>query len=142
VIRLTRKYRLAASHRLHTDALTPEQNREIYGKCNNPYGHGHDYIVEVSVRGQVDPVTGRAADVEALDRLVRQEVLRPLDHRNLNADVPEFAATAPTSENLALAIRTRLRKKWRSTFPGSWPELEGIRILETRNNLFEIKETT
>lgn len=138
MIRLTRRYRFSASHRLHAGQLSEAENRELYGKCSNPYGHGHDYLLEVSVRGPVEERSGRAADLAALDRLVLAEAVRPFDHRNLNEDVPEFAAVVPTTENLALEIQQRLRRSWSAAFPGQWPRLDGIKIRETKRNTFEI----
>jgi len=138
MFRVTRRYTFAASHRLDSRRLTPAQNRELYGKCNNPYGHGHNYVVEVSARGPLDPLTQRAVDTAALDRLVTGEVLDHLDHRNLNTEVPAFAQAVPTSENLAAEICRRLKRRWPSVFPGPWPCLEKIRIAETPRNIFEV----
>jgi 6-pyruvoyltetrahydropterin/6-carboxytetrahydropterin synthase len=138
VFRLTRVYRFAASHRLHTAELSEEENRRVYGKCNNPYGHGHNYVLEVSARGPADPLTGRAVDARLLDGLVSREVLEPFDHRNLNADVNSFARAVPTSENLAVEICRRLKEKWSAAFPDEWPRLERVRIAETPRNIFEI----
>ncbi len=139
MFRLTRRYRFSASHRLHSDALTAEENRELYGKCNNPYGHGHNYVLEVSVRGPMEPETGRVADIAALDRLVAETAVRPFDHRNLNADAPEFATVPATTENVALVIERRLENAWREVFPGEWPRLDRIRVQETKRNTFEIR---
>jgi 6-pyruvoyltetrahydropterin/6-carboxytetrahydropterin synthase len=139
VIRLTRKYRLSASHRLHSAQLSEEVNQELYGKCNNPFGHGHNYEIEISVRGPVDPRSGRGVDCRVLDRLVRDEVLTPLHNRNLNIEVPEFANVVPTTENLGIVIHRRLGEKWRATFPGEWPALEKVRIAETERNIFEVR---
>jgi 6-pyruvoyltetrahydropterin/6-carboxytetrahydropterin synthase len=139
VIRLTRKYRLSASHRLHSPQLSEEVNQELYGKCNNPFGHGHNYEIEVSVRGPVDPRSGRGVDCLVLDRLVRDEVLTPLHNRNLNSEVPEFASVVPTTENLGIVIHRRLREKWRTVFPDEWPALEKVRIAETERNIFEVR---
>lgn len=138
MFRVTRQYRFAASHRLHSELLTGEENRRLYGKCNNPYGHGHNYVLEVSAGGPLDPVTGRAVDPAALDRLVERLVVGPFDHRNLNTEVEAFAHSAPTSENLAREVWRRLEKGWSAAFPGEWPTLEGVRIAETPNNIFEI----
>lgn len=135
MIRLTRRYRFSASHRLHTGRLSESENQELYGRCSNPYGHGHNYVVEVSLHGPIDPVSGRAADVAALDNLVRDQVLAAFDHRDLNVEIP---ALVPTTENLALEIRSRLRRRWAAAFPGDWPKLEKIRIAETTRNAFEI----
>jgi 6-pyruvoyltetrahydropterin/6-carboxytetrahydropterin synthase len=138
VFRVTRRYQLAASHRLHAPGLTEEENCRLYGKCNNPYGHGHNYVVEVSARGPVDPATGRAVDVAALDELVGRQVMARFDHRNLNAEVPAFRDRVPTSENLAREICRGLKEEWRAVFPGEWPKLEKVRIGETARNIFEI----
>ena len=137
MFRVTRRYRLAASHRLHAEALSEEENRQTFGKCNNPFGHGHNYIVEVSARGPLDERTGRAIDPAKLDTLVTREIIAPLDHRNLNLDVDWFAGAVPTTENLTSEIQRRLSDSWESTFPGEWPKLEKIRILETPRNIFE-----
>lgn len=137
MFRVTKQYRFAASHRLHASELSDEENRALYGKCNHPYGHGHNYVVEVSARGPLDE-HGRAVDVALLDDLVRREVLAPFEHRNLNVEVACFERAVPTSENLAVEICRRLKRNWRSVFPGEWPKLEKVRIGETRKNIFEI----
>lgn len=139
MFRVTRRYGFAASHRLHSLRLSEEENARIYGKCNNPYGHGHDYFVEVSARGPADETTGLAAPIGALDDLVRREILGPFDHRNLNADTDAFDDCVPTTENLAREIARRLKRGWRSAFPGEWPKLEKVRIAETRRNIFELE---
>jgi 6-pyruvoyltetrahydropterin/6-carboxytetrahydropterin synthase len=138
-MRLTRRYRFAASHRLHSDAFSEEQNRELYGKCNNPYGHGHDYILDVMAHGPVEPASGRVVDIPTLDRLVSEQVLNDFDHHYLNADLAEFQAVVPTSENIMRVIEDRLLARWGEVFPGEWPRLEGIRLRETRRNSFELK---
>jgi 6-pyruvoyltetrahydropterin/6-carboxytetrahydropterin synthase len=132
-MRLTRRYRFAASHRLDSPALSAEENRKLYGKCNNPYGHGHDYSIDISVEGPLNP-GGLVVDREALDQLVEERVLRVLDHKNLNQDVPEFERAVPTTENLASAIERRLREHW--NLP---PRLARIRIAETDRNTFEME---
>ena len=134
---LTRRYMFSASHRLHSDAMSEAENVATYGKCNNPYGHGHNYVVEVSARGPLDG-SGRAVDIELLDRLVERQVLAPFAHRNLNLDVNSFARLVPTSENLAVEICRRLKDNWRTAFPGEWPKLERVRIAETARNIFEV----
>jgi 6-pyruvoyltetrahydropterin/6-carboxytetrahydropterin synthase len=136
---VTRRYGFSASHRLHAPQLGEEENRRLYGKCNNPYGHGHNYVIDVSALGPVDARTGRAVDIEALDGLMRREVLEPFDHSNLNVQVGAFQAVVPTSENLAIEICRRLKASWKSAFPGEWPRLEKIRIAETDRNIFEVK---
>ena len=138
-MRVTRRYRFAASHRLHSSAFTELQNRELYGKCNNPYGHDHDYVLDVTATGPVDPSSGLVVHVPTLDRLVSERVLRDFDHRYINADLAEFKALVPTSENIMRVIEDRLMTHWSEVFPGQWPRLEGIRLRETKRNFFELK---
>ena len=130
---LTSRYRFSASHRLDTAALTPEENRRLYGKCNNPHGHGHDYVLEISVEGPVGP-DGQVVNREAMDKLIRQRVLARLDHKNLNADLPEFASTVATTENLATLVHGVLTGHW--TLPA---RLARVRISETGRNSFELE---
>ena len=137
MIRVTRQYRFSASHRLHAPSLDPEENRALFGKCNNPYGHGHNYVLEVSVRGPVDEETGLAVDTRRLDGLVENSVLRDVRTTDLN-HLPDFAARVPTTENLAAAVLERLERCWPTAFSGQWPALEKVRIQETRRNGFEI----
>lgn len=125
-----RRYPVSASHRLHTDALTAEQNRTAYGKCNNTHGHGHNYMVEVLVGGAVDAETGMVVDMAALDEAVGERVLDRFDHANLNLD-PLFAERVPTTENFCRAIFDLLR----DALPGG--ALESVRVEETENNFFE-----
>jgi 6-pyruvoyltetrahydropterin/6-carboxytetrahydropterin synthase len=138
-MRVTRRYRFAASHRLHSAALTEDENRELYGKCSNPYGHGHDYVLDVTAVGPVSELSGQVVHVATLDRLVSEQVLNDFDHRYLNADLGEFKSAVPTSENIIRVIEDRLIARWRETFPGEWPRLEGIRLRETKRNVFELK---
>lgn len=137
-MQLTRRYYFSALHRLHSDAISEQANQELYGKCNNPFGHGHNYEVEVTVRGPVDDRTGRVVDLEDLDALVKREVTEPLEHRNLNAEIPEFQELVPTTENLGLILDRRLRAAWPAAFPLRVPALERVRIYETARNIFEI----
>jgi 6-pyruvoyltetrahydropterin/6-carboxytetrahydropterin synthase len=137
--RLTRRYRFSASHRLHAASLTEAENRELYGKCDYPYGHGHNYELEVSVRGDVDPSIGMLVRIEDLDKLVAGRVIRDMDHRDLNCDVPEFARLVPTTENLADVVSSRLKVAWTGTFGASGVRLDGIRIRETGKNSVELK---
>ena len=141
MIRVTRKYRFSASHRLHAPGLSDAENADLYGKCNNPYGHGHDYEIEISARGPLDPRSGRAIDPVALDRLVEQQVLAPFDHKYLNSESALFQQIVQTTENLARAIYARLQASWNSAFPGPWPVLDKVRIAETPRNIFEVSET-
>ena len=91
MFRVTRRYRFSASHRLHTAALSDDDNRRLYGKCNNPFGHGHNYVVEVSARGPADEATGMAVNPAALDALVGREVIAAFDHRDLSTEIAAFA---------------------------------------------------
>jgi 6-pyruvoyltetrahydropterin/6-carboxytetrahydropterin synthase len=136
--RVTRRYKFAASHRLHSGRFSEEENRELYGKCNNPYGHGHDYVLDVSVTGPVDAVSGQVVNIQVLDRLVDERILRDFDHRYLNADVAEFGKVVPTSENIIRVMEDRLQAHWRESFAGDWPRLEKIHLRETRRNAFEL----
>ncbi len=140
---LTRRYRFSASHRLHAAGFTEEENRELYGKCNNPYGHGHNYTLEVSVRGEVDGKTGQLARPAVLDELVGREVLAELDHRSLNEEIAAFSGggegMVPTTENLAAWIEQTLQAGWRTAFPDGKPELCAVRVLETKRNSFELR---
>jgi 6-pyruvoyltetrahydropterin/6-carboxytetrahydropterin synthase len=132
-MRLTRRYRFAASHRLNAEALSPEENTRLYGKCNNPYGHGHDYVLDVTVEGRVHP-DGQVVDRQELDTLVSEQVLARLDHRNLNCDVLELERRVPTTENLASAIEDMLMRSWK--LPA---RLAKVRISETAKNTFELE---
>lgn len=129
-IELGRRYRFAASHRLHSDKLSEEENSRVYGKCNNPYGHGHNYTLEICVSGTVDPATGMIASLTELDGFVEREVIEPFDHRSLNEEVPEFREKVPTTENVCIEIYRRLKH-----FPKA--KLERVRVEETANNAFE-----
>jgi 6-pyruvoyltetrahydropterin/6-carboxytetrahydropterin synthase len=135
---LTRRYGFAASHRLYCEHLTEQQNRDTFGKCANPFGHGHNYEVEVTVSGEVDPVTGRAVDIAVLDNLADEQILKPFRHRDLNREVPAFATAVPTTENLAIEVDRRLRMSWTGAFPANQPRLEKVRIRETARNICDI----
>jgi 6-pyruvoyltetrahydropterin/6-carboxytetrahydropterin synthase len=132
-VKLTRRYRFSASHRLDTQALSADENRKLYGKCNNPYGHGHDYVIDVTVAGSPDE-SGQIVGREALDTLVAQRVLARFDHRNLNVDIEELQGVVPTTENLAVAIEKALRDGWPLQ-----AKLDRVRISETERNIFELE---
>jgi len=125
-----RRYTISASHRLHADVLSAEANRATYGKCNNPHGHGHNYVVEVVVAGAVSPETGMIINMVALDEVVRSHVMDRFDHANLNLD-PLFVNRVPTTENLSRAVYALLK----DALPAG--ELERVRVEETENNFFE-----
>ena len=129
-LELTRRYAIAASHRLHTPQFDDAENRRLYGKCNNPYGHGHNYIVEVTITGEVEPATGMIAHLDNLDRYVEREIIEPFDHTYLNQDVEAFRDRVPTTENLCIELFERLRR-----FPDA--RLVRIRLEETGRNSFE-----
>ncbi|MFZ0229170.1 MAG: 6-carboxytetrahydropterin synthase [Mycobacterium sp.] len=127
---LTRRYMFSASHRLHSDEMSPEANREIYGKCNNPFGHGHNYITEITVSGQVDGHTGMVCNLTDLDGFVHKQVLKRYDHQNLNL-LQEFSESVPTTENLCISIYQIVKRGFHKA------HLEKVRIEETMLNSFE-----
>jgi 6-pyruvoyltetrahydropterin/6-carboxytetrahydropterin synthase len=129
-VALGRRYHFAASHRLHSANLSEEENWRFYGKCNNPYGHGHNYVVEVLVSGTVDPATGMIVNLADLDSFVEREVIEVFDHKSMNEDVEAFRETVPTTENVCVEIFRRLK-----AFPLA--KLERVRVDETSNNSFE-----
>jgi 6-pyruvoyltetrahydropterin/6-carboxytetrahydropterin synthase len=122
---LTRKAEFSASHYYHNPEFTHEENQRIFGKCNNPHGHGHNYTLEVTVKGQVDARSGFVVDLKELKDIMNREVIDALDHRFLNKEVPEFAEAIPTTENLAISIWDRLKSKLKLA------ELHRIRVYET-----------
>jgi 6-pyruvoyltetrahydropterin/6-carboxytetrahydropterin synthase len=127
---LTRRYMFSASHRLHSEAMSAEENASTYGKCNNPYGHGHNYALEVTVSGRVGEKTGMVCNLADLDGFVQSEILERFDLQNLNA-LPQFGQTVPTTENLCTVIYDILRR-------GFGPaHLEKVRLEETMMNSFE-----
>ncbi len=130
-VSLTRRYKFAASHRLHSTDLSEAENQRVYGKCNNPFGHGHNYEVSVTVTGPVDPATGMIASLSDLDPFVNREIVEAFDHKNLNEEIPEFRAVVPTTENLCREVFRRLQ-----SFPAA--RLERVRIDETSKNSFEV----
>jgi 6-pyruvoyltetrahydropterin/6-carboxytetrahydropterin synthase len=127
---LSRRYRFSASHRLHNEAMSQADNQSTYGKCNNPYGHGHNYTVEVTVSGQVDEKTGMVCNLTDLDGFVEREVLARYDHENLNT-LPEFSQQVPTTENLCIHIYEIVQRGFHQA------HLERVKIEETMMNSFE-----
>jgi 6-pyruvoyltetrahydropterin/6-carboxytetrahydropterin synthase len=127
---LSRRYRISASHRLHLEAMSAEENRSTYGKCNNPYGHGHNYTIEITVSGQVDAKTGMVCNLTDLDSFIEKEVLARYDHENLNT-LQEFAVEVPTTENLCIQIYEIVQRGF------SHAHLEKVRLEETMMNSFE-----
>ena len=124
---VTRRVHFNAAHRLHNPALSDEENRALFGPCNNPNFHGHNYELDVSVTGEVDPVTGYVVDLGVVKRIVEERVVSYLDHRNLNLDIPEFAKRNPTAENIAVVIWQRLE----GSLPG---RLARVVLWETPRN--------
>lgn len=141
---LTRRYRFSSAHRLHSPSLSAAENQQTYGRCNNPYGHGHNYVLEVSVAGEPDGVTGRVVAIEDLDKYVASTVLSVYDGKNMNMDIESFQGeTVPTTENVAVDVRRRLEMQWPepdSPWPHTprMPRLAGVRLFETRKNIFDI----
>ena len=127
---MTRRYMFSASHRLHSEAMSPEENLAVYGKCNNPHGHGHNYSVEVTVSGQVSESTGMICNLVDLDGFVAKQITGRFDLQNLNT-LPEFANTVPTTENLCIVIEDILRRGF------THAHLDKVRIEETMMNSFE-----
>ena len=126
---LSRRYHFSASHRLHAELFNDERNREVFGKCNNPHGHGHNYTVEVTFGGQVDPTTGMVCNLADLDAYAREHFLDVFDHQNLNL-LPQFANQVSTTENLSIEAYRVF-----SQFPHS--HLERVHVEETSNNSFD-----
>lgn len=138
MISLTRRYRFSASHRLHSPALSEAENARVYGKCNNPFGHGHDYVLEIAVAGPVDARTGLIISVPALDQFIHRHVLQLFASRNINADVPQFGQLAATTENVALVIAGIVQQNWHDSFSDLPARATSIRIQETARNGFEV----
>jgi 6-pyruvoyltetrahydropterin/6-carboxytetrahydropterin synthase len=125
MIYLTRKCEFSASHYYHNPEFTTEENRRIFGKCNNPNGHGHNYTLELTVKGEVNSKSGFVVDLKDLKEILNREVLEVMDHRLLNKEVPEFANNIPTTENIAISIWRRLQPKLKVA------ELHRVRLYET-----------
>ena len=130
MMRLTRTYRFAASHRLNVPEYSEQQNQELFGKCNNPYGHGHNYQVQVTVEGAINPETGLVVDPNILDQIVNKEVVAHFDHKYINQDVAEFQTRRASTEVIGEVIEERLLASW----PADFPRLREIKIQETKRN--------
>ena len=137
MVYLTRRYRFSASHRLHNETLSDEANLRIYGKCDSPFGHGHNYMLEVTVEGPIDEETGMAFDLGALDGVVEKEVLERFDHSNLNLDVENFRSKVPTTENVCEEIFHLLEGKLDGGGPLHAAQLARVRLEETNWNFFD-----
>ena len=133
IVEITRREEFSASHRLHDSRLSPEENRELYGICNNPNGHGHNYELEVTVRGVV-PASGMVMNLTVLMGILRGKILPLLDHKHLNHDVPFLESVIPTAENVAVALWNEIEPEIRR-YEGC--RLHRIRLYESRNNLVD-----
>jgi 6-pyruvoyltetrahydropterin/6-carboxytetrahydropterin synthase len=125
MVYLTRKAEFSAAHYYHNPDFTPEENQRVFGKCNNAHGHGHNYTLEVTVKGEVNARSGFVVDLKQLKDIMNREVIDALDHRSLNDEVAEFKHAIPTTENLAIAIWNRLQSKLNAA------QLHRIRVYET-----------
>lgn len=132
-MKLTARYKFAASHRLVSPALTPEENARLYGKCNYPFGHGHDYVLDVTVEGPRDG-SGQIILRDELNKWVEERVVCKVDHLNLNTDVAELNGKVTTTENLAFAVEKMLADGWPYA-----AKLAAVRISETERNTFELE---
>ena len=128
-VRVTRRYRFCAAHRLHTDHLTPEENWAAFGKCNNPHGHGHNYVLEVTVRAPIDERTGMVMNLVDLKRIIEERIEARMDHKHLNLDTEEFRAVNPTAENMVVVFWNLLTP----ALPGGI--LHELKLYETENNV-------
>ncbi len=130
---ITRRETFASAHRLYNPNWSDEKNDEVFGKCNNPNGHGHNYTLEVVVAGEVDPETGYVIDLKKLKKIVKENVIKKVDHKNLNVDVDFMKDLIPTAENIAIGIWNQLEDK----IPNG--KLYSVKIFETENNYAEYK---
>lgn len=138
-MKLTARYAFSASHRLHSQQLSEDDNWRVYGRCNNPHGHGHNYSLEVTVSGEPDAETGMLVPRPKLDKFVEEEILSRVQHVNLNEQVEELKTLVPTTENVAYVFAEWLRRGWPRHFGQDNFTLNRVRIYETRNNRFEIQ---
>jgi 6-pyruvoyltetrahydropterin/6-carboxytetrahydropterin synthase len=140
MVRLTERFEFSASHRLHSPALSEQENREVFGRCNYPNGHGHNYELEVTVTGKPDPVTGMVMSVPILQRLVNQHIVDVFDHKHLNLDCADFRELNPTVENIARVIYRRLMPHIPGSTGGEAVRLAAIRLWETPKTMCEYAE--
>lgn len=125
MIRITRKLEFSAAHFYHNPNFSAEENRRVFGKCNNPHGHGHNYVLEVTIAGEPDPTTGMVLDLKELKDILQTEVMERMDHRHLNYEIPELAGQIPTCENIAAVIWKLLEPKIKSG------KLDRVRLYES-----------
>ena len=136
MIYVTRKAHFNAAHRLHNPAKSEEWNREIYGKCNNQNWHGHNYVIEVTVAGMPDPETGYVIDLGKLKSIIKERILDPCDHSNLNLEVPFLSGMIPSTENLCIAFYNELKAPVDEAAAGM-STLYSVRLYETERNYAE-----
>jgi 6-pyruvoyltetrahydropterin/6-carboxytetrahydropterin synthase len=129
LVYVTRRMHFSAAHRLHSEALDAEQNLQVYGLCNNPMGHGHNYDLEVTVCGEPDPITGMVIDLKVLKEVIQRKVIDLVDHQHLNHQVAFMSGLVPTAENIAVAIWGVLQNK----IPGA--TLYEVKLYETERNM-------
>ena len=139
MITLSRRYRFPASHRLHLLDRSEAENTALFGKCNNPFGHGHDYTLTVTVAGEADPITGLIVPIGELDRFVGRHVLELFAFRNINLDVPQFENLVPTTENVAHVISKILELEWPNKWEDKPVHLVAVHVQETDRNGFEVR---
>ena len=132
-MKVCRRVNFNAAHRLHRKDWSDEKNDAVFGKCNNPNFHGHNYIMEVWIEGDIDPETGYVIDLKILKDIIKEEIVERFDHRNLNLDCPEFENLIPTAENIILVSWNLLRSKLDEKF-----KLK-LKLWETENNIFEFE---
>ncbi len=133
IVYVTKREVFSASHRLYNESYSDEENEKVFGKCSNPNGHGHNYVLEVVVAGEPDPKTGYVIDLKLLKKIVKENVIRKVDHKNLNLDVDFMKGVIPTAENIAVSIWGQLKDK----IPSG--KLYSIKLYETENNYIEYK---
>jgi len=126
---ITKRAHFSAAHRLHSEQLDEKQNEKIYGLCNNPYGHGHNYELEITIKGEPDPVTGMIMDLKELKDIINKEIVDKMDHKHLNYDVDFMKDIVPTAENIAIVIWNRLKAKIKTG------ELYEVKVYETPRNI-------
>jgi 6-pyruvoyltetrahydropterin/6-carboxytetrahydropterin synthase len=138
MISITRRYRFPASHRLHSPLLNEVENTRLYGKCNNPFGHGHDYTLELTVTGELDGKIGLLVPLPRLDIFVKEKILRLFAYRNINTDVPQFANLVPTTENVLRVVSELVGQHWGQSFGDLKIHVSKIKLQETERNGFEM----
>jgi 6-pyruvoyltetrahydropterin/6-carboxytetrahydropterin synthase len=132
---ITRKFHFSASHRLYKKELSDSENEKLFGKCSNPNGHGHNYILEITVTGETQPETGFVMDLKDLKQLVETSVIDKVDHKNINLDVEFMKDIIPTSENIAIGIWEQIENKINNNFR----KLYSVKLYETINNIVEYR---